>query len=138
MNPAEYVTPEDTLQLEGGVWWVHTLSRRKGIAGSSWARNPACTLMTLLMDHMPLVQAMWESPIVPLLQLWKRCHEVWPGSCPCLWKSPLCYPNDVFGIVLVSSPPLTTGGCLEDHQLWGLVVSPKSSALSGARPQPIW
>lgn len=40
MNPAEYVTPEDTLQLEGRVWWVHTLSRRKGIAGSSWARNP--------------------------------------------------------------------------------------------------
>lgn len=51
------------------------------------------------------------------------------GSHPCV--------IDVFSIVLVSRPP-AAGGCLEDHQLWGLTVSPQSSVLSGARPQPVW
>lgn len=32
----------------------------------------ACTLVTLLIDSVPLGQAMWKTPAVPWLQIWKR------------------------------------------------------------------
>lgn len=81
LNPSEHVTPQYTLQLEGRVWWACTLSRRKGIAGLSWARDPCMhTARRWTVCH--LAQAMWESLIVPLLQIWKRCHEVsWVLPC---------------------------------------------------------
>lgn len=104
--------------------------------------TPAHTLVTLLLGHLP-----FHTGHVPLLQTWKRRHQVCPGSRPSPATSvagflplevTLVLPNDAFGIGLVSSPLPTTGGCLVDHQLWALAVSPKSSVLSRARPQPVW
>lgn len=144
LNSSEHVTPQYTLQLEGRVWWVCTLSRRKGIAGLSWARDPCMhTARRWTVCH--LAQAMWESLIVPLLQIWKRCHEV---SCPaqplqwlvsCLGKSSSCCPNDVSGIVLVSSPPPSTGGCPEKSPAPGLGgVSNELSPSWGQATAYVW
>lgn len=127
---------------------MHTLSRRKGIVGFSWAWNPcthtgdfACGPYAIA--YRPHGKAQLCLCCRPGKDV-TRCVQgpvpaqplQWLGSC--LWKSPLCYPNDVFGTELVSSPLLTTGGSLVDHQLWGWVVSPKSSAIPGAGPQPVW
>lgn len=140
LNLSEHVTPQYTLQLEGRVWWACTLSRRKGIAGLSWARDP-CMYTARRWTVCHLAQAMWESLIVPLLQIWKRCPALLSHFSGWFLASGshlrvalmMCRGSCWF---LVHHRPLV--GVLKSHQPRGLAASLMSSALPGARPQPMF